>query len=159
LGSGGRVPSDLTVWLTGATGPDLFRDTGLALDERGFLLVDDSLRSVSDARVFAAGDCGTLVNYPNTPKAGVYAVREAPVLWHSLMASIAGQPLPRYQPQHGFLSLLNTADGKALLQYKGFATHSRWAWWLKDWIDRRFVARYQRLYAARIPRAEHSLNA
>jgi selenide,water dikinase len=142
---GARLPADLTIWLTGAVAvaQPLFRGSGLPLDERGFLLLDDSLRSLGDPRVFAAGDCGTLARYPETPKAGVYAVREAPVLWGSLLAALNGGPAPRYRPQTGFLSLLNTADGRALLSYKGMAAHGRWAWRLKDWIDRRFVARYR----------------
>lgn len=140
---GERVAADLAVWLTGAVAQPLFRGAGLALDERGFLLLDDSLRAISDPRLFAAGDCGTLARYPATPKAGVYAVREAPVLWGSLVAAIHGTPAPRYRPQAGFLSLLNTADGRALLAWKGQVAHARWAWRLKDWIDRGFVGRYR----------------
>jgi len=120
---GGRVPSRLTVWLTGAVAWPLFRSSGLPLDERGFLLLDDALRSLADPRI--------------------YAVREGPVLWQSLQAAIAGSEPPRYMPQQGFLSILNTADGRALLDYKGIVSHSRWAWRLKDAIDRRFLARYQ----------------
>ncbi len=142
---GVRVPSRLTVWLTGAVAWPLFRDSGLPLDGRGFLLTDDALRSVADPRIFAVGDCGTLASHPDTPKAGVYAVREGPVLWESLKAAVRGGEPPRYEPQHGFLSILNTGDGRALLDYKGIVSHSRWAWRLKDWIDRRFMARYQRL--------------
>jgi pyridine nucleotide-disulfide oxidoreductase family protein len=143
--SGVRVPSRLTVWLTGAVAWPLFQDSGLPLDDRGFLLIDDALRSVADPRIFAAGDCGTLASHPETPKAGVYAVREAPVLWESLKAAVQGGEPPRYRPQRGFLSILNTADGRALLDYKGIVSHSRWAWRLKDRVDRRFMARYQKL--------------
>ena len=142
---GGKVPSRLTVWLTGAVAWPLFRDSGLPLDGRGFLLIDDALRSLGDPRIFAAGDCGTLADHPETPKAGVYAVREGPVLWESLKAAVQGGEPPRYEPQHGFLSILNTGDGRALLDYKGIVSHSRWAWRLKDKIDRRFMARYQEL--------------
>ena len=142
---GVRVHSRLTVWLTGAVAWPLFRDSGLPLDDRGFLLIDDALRSVADPRIFAVGDCGTLASHPDTPKAGVYAVREGPVLWESLKAALRGGEPPRYEPQHGFLSILNTGDGRALLDYKGVVSHSRWAWRLKDWIDRRFMARYQGL--------------
>jgi NADH dehydrogenase FAD-containing subunit len=145
LEGGARIPSHLTVWLTGATADPMFRQSGLELDERGFLLVDDSLRSVSDSRVFAVGDCATLINYPDTPKAGVYAVRQGPVLWRSLLATIRGTSPPTYTPQSGFLSILNTCDGRSLLWYKGFISHSRWAWRLKDRIDRKFMTRYQRL--------------
>jgi NADH dehydrogenase FAD-containing subunit len=107
--------------------------------------VDDGLRSITDRRVFGAGDCVTLANYPHTPKAGVYAVRQGPVLWESLRAASRGGKPPCYRPQDGFLSILNTSDGKALLHYKGFLAHSRWAFSLKDWIDRRFMAKYKGL--------------
>jgi selenide, water dikinase len=142
---GTRIPSRLTVWLTGAVSWPLFQDSGLPLDDRGFLLTGDSLCSVDDPRIFAAGDCGTLASHPGTPKAGVYAVREGPVLWQSLKAAVEGGEPPRFAPQPGFLSILNTGDGRALLDYKGIVSHSRWAWRLKDRIDRRFMERYQGL--------------
>ncbi|HEX3126905.1 MAG TPA: FAD-dependent oxidoreductase [Thermoanaerobaculia bacterium] len=140
---GALLRSDLTVWLTGAAAWPLFESSGLPVDRKGFLLVDDSLRSIADPRIFGAGDCVTPERYPDTPKAGVYAVREAPVLWQSLVAAIEGGKPPRYKPQGGFLSLLNTGDGKALLRYKSLVSHSRWAWRLKDRIDRGFMKRYQ----------------
>ncbi|MEA2599521.1 MAG: selenide, water dikinase [Acidobacteriota bacterium] len=139
------IPSQLTVWLTGAVAWPLFQKSGLPLDDRGFLLIDDALHSVDDPKVFAAGDCGTLASHPDTPKAGVYAVREGPILWQSLKAALHGGEPPRYVPQSGFLSILNTGDGRALLHYKGIVSHSRQAWRLKDWIDHRFMRRYQDL--------------
>ncbi len=141
---GDRQPADLTVWLAGPAAPPLFRDSGLPVDARGFLLVDPTLRSVGDERIFGAGDCVTPAEDPGTPKAGVYAVREAPVLSRNLEAVLGGAaPAVRYRPQEGFLSILNTSDGKALLHYRGLVSHSRWAWRLKDWIDRRFVSKYE----------------
>lgn len=147
LSDGMRLASDLTIWLTGPQATGWLAETGLPTDPRGFLLIDDTLRSTGNQRIFAVGDCGTLEPYPDTPKAGVYAVREAPILWHNLLATVTGEPLQRFVPQQGFLSILNTCDGKALLRYKGLVSHSRWAWWLKDWIDRRFMEKYQRLAA------------
>jgi hypothetical protein len=35
-----------------------------------------------------------------------------------------------------------TGDGRALLSYQGVVSYSRWAFRLKDWIDRRFLARF-----------------
>ncbi|MFQ5767301.1 MAG: FAD-dependent oxidoreductase, partial [Acidobacteriota bacterium] len=145
LEDGEKLPSHLTVWLTGAAGLPLLARSGLAVDSRGFLLVDDALRSVSDPSVHAAGDCATLSRFPDTPKAGVYAVRQGPVLWESLQAAVRNGRLPTYRPQRDFLSILNTGDGKAFLRYKGIHSHSRWAWRFKDFIDRRFMARYQHL--------------
>lgn len=144
---GDALPSDLTVWLTGPQGASLFGASGLPTEPRGFLWIDDTLRSVADPRVFAVGDCGTFTQFPGIAKSGVYAVREAPILWHNLLAATRDRPLIRYRPQRSFLSILNTADGRALLRYKGLRTWSRWAWRLKDRIDRGFMRKYQRLQA------------
>jgi selenide, water dikinase len=143
LSSGEEISCNLVIWVTAATGWPLFRDAGLPLDDRGFLLVDDALRSIADPRVFAAGDCATLAGFPATAKAGVYAVREGPVLARGLRAALAGEEPPRYRPQRGFLVILNTGDGRGLLSYKGFVSYSRWAFRLKDRIDRGFVAKYR----------------
>lgn len=141
----GQLPSDLTVWLTGPQGAPLLRASGLPTEPRGFLWIEDTLRSIADSRVFAVGDCGTFTRFPEIAKSGVYAVREAPILWHNLLATARGQPLMGYRPQRSFLSILNAADGRALLRYKGFHSWSRWAWWLKDRIDRGFMRKYQLL--------------
>jgi pyridine nucleotide-disulfide oxidoreductase family protein len=140
-----RLLSELTIWLTGPAAPDLFRESGLRTDDRGFLLVDDSLRSVAHHEIFGAGDCASLASSPRTPKAGVYAVREAPVLWKSLTAAIDGGPRPKYEPQRIFLSILNTADGRGLLRWGPLVSWSRAALLLKERIDRAFVGRYQSL--------------
>ncbi len=143
LENGESLACRLVVWVTAAVGWPIFRDAGLPLDDRGFLLLDDGLRSIGDPRVFAAGDCGTLAHFPKTPKAGVYAVREGPVLHRALLAALTGGEPPRYRPQRGFLAILNTGDGRALLTYKGLVSYSRWALRLKDVIDRRFLAMYR----------------
>jgi selenide, water dikinase len=146
LADGTELPARVLIWATGAGSPGLFRTSGLAVDRRGFLLVDERLRSVSDARVFAAGDAASLAGWPDMPKAGVYAVREGPVLRDNLAAACAGADPPRsYTPQHRFLTLLNTGDGRAVLSYPPWAADGRWAMRLKDWIDRGFVRRFQRL--------------
>jgi selenide,water dikinase len=143
VGGGDVLPSDLTVWLTGAAPPALLGASAVPRDPRGFLLVDATLRAVDGAPVWGAGDCVALAEHPRTPRAGVYAVRAAPVLDRNLRAALAGGPPARYEPQRSFLALLNTADGKAILRWRGVATHARFAWWLKDWIDRRFMRAYQ----------------
>ncbi len=143
LANGREISSDLTVWLGGAVGWPFFGDSGLPLDERGFLLLDDSLRSLADPKIFAAGDCGTLANFPRTPKAGVYAVRQAPILWQSLRAALLAQEPPHYRPQSGFLSILNLGNGHALMHWKGLVLEGTPIFKLKDWIDRRFLAKYR----------------
>ncbi|MFD3702757.1 NAD(P)/FAD-dependent oxidoreductase [Nocardia sp. NPDC058658] len=58
--SGRELDSDLTLWAIISAVPDLAARSGLAVDPRGRALVDENLRSVSDPRVFAVGDCAAV---------------------------------------------------------------------------------------------------
>ncbi|QDU97980.1 selenide, water dikinase SelD [Lignipirellula cremea] len=142
LDSGQSFPADVVLWATGAKAPPLLEKLGLPVDGRGFLLIEDSLRTTAQAPIFAVGDSGTLASDP-TPKAGVYAVRQGPILWENLDRVLRGETLQPYRPQSGFLKLLNTGDGRAILDYHGLAAQGRWAWKLKDAIDGRFMDKYQ----------------
>jgi len=138
---GSPIPSALTIWLAGAAAPPLNVRT-VATDEAGFLRIDGTLRAVGGEPVWGAGDCIALEGHPEMPRAGVYAVRQGPVLARNLRAALEGREPETYSPQDSFLSIMNTADGRALLRWKGIVTHGRIAWWLKDWIDRRFMRRF-----------------
>ena len=75
--------------------------------------------------------------------AAVYAVRQGPFITHNIRALIVGRPLRIYRPQDNFLTLLNLGDGKALGTKWGRSVEGRWVMKLKDWIDRRFMRRFQ----------------
>ncbi|EMI40952.1 FAD-dependent oxidoreductase [Rhodopirellula sp. SWK7] len=137
-----RHETDCVIWATGAGPPPVLAALGLQTDDRGFIATTPTLQSLSDERVFAVGDSGTVIESPS-PKAGVYAVRQAPILGHNLRALFSGEPLERFEPQSDFLKLLNTGDGKAFLEYGPLSWHSRLSWQLKTWIDKRFIAEYQ----------------
>ena len=85
-------------------------DTGLPLDERGFVAGRRDLRSPADPAVFAAGDIATMPAHPRE-KAGVYAVRAGPPLAENLRRALAGRPLRRAVPQKRALALIGTGDG------------------------------------------------
>jgi NADH dehydrogenase FAD-containing subunit len=140
---GESVPYDFLVHATGLTPPPILRATGLPTSADGALLVDPHLRSVADARVFGGGDCVALQGR-ELAKVGVYAVREAPVLCHNLLATLEGRPLRRFRPQRRFLLILNLGDGTGLLTWGSFSWRGRLAFWLKDRIDRAFLRKYQR---------------
>jgi selenide,water dikinase len=134
--------SDCVIWATGATAPPVLEKLGLPTDASGFIATSNTLQSLADPRIFAVGDSGTIMSSPSA-KAGVFAVRQCPILWHNLQAYLNAKPLRTFQPQKDFLKLLNTGDGKALLQYGPITLHARWCWNLKTWIDRRFVREFQ----------------
>ncbi len=139
---GRRIPADLVILAAGAAPPPVVEAMTLPKDPRGFLLTRDTLQSTGPVNVFAVGDSGTMADAA-IPKAGVYAVRQGPVLWNNIRALVRGEPLSRYEPQHDFLRLLNTGDGKALMDYKGWSAHARWCWRFKDYLDSRFMARFR----------------
>ena len=140
------LPSDLAIWLTGPRERRSWPDPGLPTDPRGFLWTDDRLRSTADSRVFAVGDCGTMAGHPDPArKSGVYAVREAPILWYNLLATVRAGPLAATGRSAASFRSSTPADGRAMLSYQGLVSWSAWAWRLKDRIDRSFIRRYQRL--------------
>lgn len=139
---GSELEADLVLWATSARAPEILSQFDLPKDDRGFLLIRDTLQSTANDAIFAVGDAGTLDQQP-TAKAGVYAVRQGPVLWENLQRQIAGHSLNSWQPQRSFLTLLSTGDDRAILTYKGMSVHAGWCWKFKDWIDRRFMKMYQ----------------
>jgi selenide, water dikinase len=142
------LETDVVVWATGATAPPLLASLGLPTDARGFLLTSDTLRTTAGDPIFVVGDSGTLVASA-TPKAGIYAVRQAPVLWENIRRTLERKPLRAYRPQRGVLRLINTGDGRAIGEWRVVSFEGRWCWHLKDAIDRRFVRKYQVARAGR----------
>ncbi len=139
---GGKLEFDHLVWATGVAPPEWLQGSGLTVDERGFIVVNSALQSVSYAKVFAAGDVASMQNV-SLPKAGVYAVRQGPVLADNLIRALAGEPLRLYRPQRSVLALIGTGKRNAVAVRGGFALRGKCVWRWKEMIDRRFVARYR----------------
>ncbi len=143
----------LLLGVTQASPASWIQTSGLTTDDRGFILVDDTLRSPSHPDIFATGDIASQIHYPR-PKAGVFAVRQGKPLWNNLQRLLQGQPLQPYIPQSRYLSLIGTGDQSAIALWSSarLTPHSQawiaqsplfWTW--KDWIDRRFMAQFQGL--------------
>lgn len=142
LDDGTSIEADVVIWATGAVAPDALDRFGLPLDDRGFLTTDATLRSTSGDPIFAVGDTGTIVQEP-LPKAGVYAVRQGPILWENIQHLLQSRPLREYEPQRSFLKLINQGDGTAVGQWKGLSFSGDWVMRMKDRIDIRFMEKYR----------------
>jgi len=142
LSDGTDLPCDLLVWAGGPRVSEVLAASGLGVDPSGAVWVDDRLRCLEASDVFAAGDCARVAGRPPTAKAGVYAIREGPILHHNLLACARGGELTVYRPAKRILLILNLGDST------GLATRGSWVWSgrlplrLKRWLDARFLRRY-----------------
>jgi pyridine nucleotide-disulfide oxidoreductase family protein len=141
LADGTRLPCDATVLATGAMAPAWLAGSGLALDARSFISTGATLQSTSHPQVFAVGDVATRSDTPHA-KSGVYAVRAGPALAVNLQRALSGQALLPHHAPTRTLNLVSCGERSAIAAWGGWSAQGRWVWWLKDRIDRRFVARY-----------------
>ena len=143
LSDGTRLPASLTIATAGARPQAWLEATDLPRAEGG-ITVGPTLNAVDDPDLFAVGDCAHLSHAPR-PKAGVFAVREAPVLYRNLVGRLSGRPLRRYDPQRSYLKLITLGDRKALADKAGLCVSGPLLWQWKDRIDRTFMDRFQAL--------------
>ena len=143
--SGGRILEfDAVFWLTQATAQNWVSESGLATDERGFIAVNNYLQSTSHHNIFATGDIASMSDNPRA-KAGVFAVRQGPILARNLRARIQGLRLRKYIPQKDFLTLVSTGNRYALGAKKGWTLRGRLVWLMKDYIDRKFMRPFHQI--------------
>jgi selenide,water dikinase len=140
LDTGETIPSDFTL---SAAGAQPYAWPGNALPhENGFLRVGPSLQIDGHANLFAVGDCAHL-SYAPRPKAGVYAVRAAPILNANLRALILGGTLRKFHPQRDYLKLISLGKKRAMADRSGLRIQGALWWQLKDHIDRAFMRKFQ----------------
>lgn len=140
LASGATLRSALTLVVIGSVAPPWLAGSGLELDAAGFIVTRATLQSTSHPEVFAAGDVATRCDAPR-PRSGVYAVRAGPPLARNLHRALQGLAGHAYAPQRWALSLLGSADGRAIASWGPLSFEGRLMGRLKNHIDRRFVAR------------------
>ena len=138
-----RVRAELTLGAAGTRAYEWLERLDLPL-ENGYIRVLPSLQSESDPNIFALGDCAHLSHAPR-PKAGVFAVREAPVLFHNLRAALSGREMKEYYPQKDYLKLVSLGGKEALAEKQGIAISGKAMWRWKDQIDRKFMRQFEDL--------------
>ena len=141
---GMRLECDEILWVTMAGGASWLGETGLAIDDNGFVRVGADLQSISHPGVFAAGDIAAVEPFPRE-KAGVFAVRQGPPLTRNLRRALQGQPTRPFAPQRHYLALIGTGEKYAIASRPGVSFAGAWVWRWKEWIDRRFMRKFNEL--------------
>jgi NADH dehydrogenase FAD-containing subunit len=142
LEDGREYPFDFLFLAWGIKPSGLFEESGLPTGEDGGLLVNHYLQSVAFLEIFGGGDCISLQGY-NLDKVGVYAVRQNPILYENLMAALDGGKMKRFDTSEVYLLLFNLGNGRAIFLRKGWITCGKFNFLLKDYIDKRFMRKFQ----------------
>ncbi|SFO10388.1 FAD-dependent oxidoreductase [Nitrosospira briensis] len=144
LDDGRCLPADFAFWVTRIAPPAWLAQSGLDTTPDGFVRTGPTLQAINYSWIFAAGDV-VAIEGQKLPKSGVFAVRMAKPLENNLRAYLSGNSLRNYKPQRRSLSLIGTADGRAIASYGCLAGRSVLFWHWKTWIDRRFMRQFQNL--------------
>lgn len=147
LENGQQVVFDCLLLSTGAAPPEWLEKCTDLKTEDGWVLVGPQLSVVGRSNVFAAGDCVTFgkrfgEGFP--PRAGVYAVREGPILTHNLKVALDRKGVMKdFVPQASYLSLLCMSDGRAIGSKYGLVFKGTWVYRLKNYIDESWQRKFR----------------
>ena len=142
LVDGSSHPFDLAFVALGVQPSSIFADSGVPAGPDGGLLVNPHLQSVAHPEMFGGGDCISFAERP-LAKVGVYAVRQNPILLHNLLAALEGKEMQTFIPQRDYMVIFNMGNGRGILWRKNLVWEGRLAFLLKDYIDRKFMQKFQ----------------
>ena len=140
--SGKSYETDVIFLAIGVKPSPIFKESGLPTGPDGGLLVNKYLQSAKYPEIFGGGDCIYFKDRP-LDKVGVYAVRQNPILYHNLMASLEGTDLKPFNPGGDYLLIFNMGDGTGVLRKKWILVGGKRAFKIKDYIDRKFMKKFQ----------------
>ena len=140
--SGDSISYDVAILTIGIVPPRIFVDSGLKTSPDGALLVNDCLQSVDYPEIFGGGDC-IAIHGKSVGRVGVYAVREAPILFHNLLARFTERPLKTFRPQKRYLLIFNLGDGTGIFVRGPLVWQGKLAFRLKNYIDMGFMSKFQ----------------
>lgn len=136
------VPFDYAFLAVGTTPSTLFWGSGLRVARDGSLPVNRFLQSIDHPEFFGGGDCICLEE-AELARVGVHAVRQSPILHHNLLAALDGREMNGYTPREDYMLILNMGNSKGLLFKRGRTFCGRLPFLLKDFIDNRFMRKFQ----------------
>ncbi len=140
LKSGDKIKGNYHILVTQASAPLWLKDNSINTDKEGFILIKNTLQTTNYDYIFASGDIATLKENSH-PKAGVFAVRQGKHLFQNLVNFLENKPLKPYITPHNYLNIIGTGNKSAIASWGYLAWESPLLWYLKNRLDRRFMAK------------------
>ena len=131
LAGGQSIPAQTIILAAGVAPSPLVAGLPLQKDAKGRIAVEPAMRSKSDPRIWALGDCASIPGPDGKPYPPLaqHALRQAKVLAGNLVAALHRQPLEPFVYQAmGTLAALGHYNGVGRVlsfKFKGFL-----AWWI-----------------------------
>ncbi|MEV8594258.1 FAD-dependent oxidoreductase [Streptomyces sp. NPDC052012] len=115
---GRAIPAAVTVWTTGFAVHPIARATTLEVTDRGQIVVDETMRSVSHPEVYAVGDAAFAMG-PGDKPLRMSCASGGPMAWQaadSIAARLTGRKLPK-APLRYFNQCISLGRKEGLIQY------------------------------------------
>jgi NADH dehydrogenase FAD-containing subunit len=138
-----EIPFSHLIDLGEPCAPKLFKSSPLKVDDKGFLLTHPTLQSVSKGNVFGVGSCSSIMKHPDTSRNEGNGFKQGPFLWENIHHLIEGKTLTSYKPGIHNLSIMSAGDKEGFLTYGKYSSYGKWQWKLKNFFNRRLIAKYK----------------
>jgi sulfide:quinone oxidoreductase len=116
LKDGGRIQADLVVFVPAGSGHPVLQQSGLPLNEAGFVKIDGACRVLGHSRVYVVGDSAALEGPEWRAKQGHVTVAMAQIAARSILADIRNQEFNEdYRPHVDILCVMDTGNAAALV--------------------------------------------
>ncbi|WP_257347868.1 NAD(P)/FAD-dependent oxidoreductase [Pseudalkalibacillus decolorationis] len=129
-------------WMTDSKSPDLYKSSKLPTDEKGHLLVEDTLQVKQFPFIFGAGESVTVRNFPEMTLNKAILMKQGNVLFDNIKGFMQNGEGYRLTPPKRHLSMLSIGDKKLLLCFGSNCITGHLLWRMKDHADRKFMSSF-----------------
>lgn len=115
-----RLKSDLTLFIPASNGPSYLAETGLPLNEAGFISVDEQCKVKNRSNIYAIGDIAAIEGPEWRAKQGHIAVVMAKTAAYNIHNEITGNlKRKKYVSKVNIICVMDTGNGAAIVYRKG----------------------------------------
>jgi hypothetical protein len=126
-------------WLAEPSANPVLFESGLNVDQYGFIMAGPTLQMVGNDSVFAVGACKTFIGSPSMDRTRIFAQQEANILWANLQQyvnpSFMKSKMKVFVPHRNRFAILNAGFQQTVLLYQDWVFTGSWCWWFKEQLS------------------------